>query len=149
MDMFIANEQYLFDDLTHNTQRATRIAGNLIIVFAIVLGIFFVFFFRRNLFVVSQAYERALLASEEHLHSLAESEERYRSLVDMAPNGIVIYKDNRIIFANTEALQIINGHDVNNILGKPPEQLFLQDGYSTIKERIQTILEFNRPVTGM
>ncbi len=49
---------------------------------------------------------------------LAESEAKYRSIVQIIPDGVIIHTDNRIVFANEAAIRIINARNLNHILGK-------------------------------
>lgn len=46
------------------------------------------------------------------------SEERYRSLVDMIPDGIVVYSQDRILFANPRALEIGRATSPEDLVGK-------------------------------
>jgi PAS domain S-box-containing protein len=48
---------------------------------------------------------------------LRESEERYRSLVNLSPNGIVVVGDDRVTFANDEAAAIFGYPDGESLLG--------------------------------
>ena len=49
--------------------------------------------------------------------SLQESEERYRELVSNMPNGVLVYKKGRIVFANAYILSIV-GCSLDEIIGK-------------------------------
>lgn len=49
--------------------------------------------------------------------ALRESEEKYRSLVDSFPHGVVILQDNRIAFANTAATSILRTGADKELLG--------------------------------
>ncbi|MEH7418141.1 EAL domain-containing protein [Neobacillus drentensis] len=49
---------------------------------------------------------------------LIESEHRYRSLVEVSPKAILVFKENRIVFANQAAMQLFGAADENDLLGK-------------------------------
>jgi len=49
--------------------------------------------------------------------SLKESEERYRSLVSLSPNGIAVIKGGRVVFANDEAGKIFGYRDGQGLVG--------------------------------
>jgi len=50
---------------------------------------------------------------------LLESEKRYRTLLNSAPIGIVVFSENHIDFINPAGLQIIGAHPEENLVGKP------------------------------
>ena len=51
--------------------------------------------------------------------ALAESEVRYRTLVDHLPNPVVVYRDGKVIYANP-ALLATSGYALEEILGRSP-----------------------------
>ena len=50
--------------------------------------------------------------------ALAESELKYRQLIENSPDAIVIYIDSKIVFANKQALNLIGASDDNQLVGK-------------------------------
>ena len=50
---------------------------------------------------------------------LLESEKRYRTLLNSAPIGIVVFSDNRIDYINPAGLKIIGANPGENLVGKP------------------------------
>jgi PAS domain S-box-containing protein len=54
-------------------------------------------------------------AAEAALH---ESEERYRCLVELTPDSILIHQNNRIIFHNNAALQLFGAQNSSDLMGK-------------------------------
>ncbi len=51
--------------------------------------------------------------------ALAESEQRYRSLVDHSPEGIVVYRDDRLAYLNGAALRLFGAESQEQLLGRP------------------------------
>jgi PAS domain S-box-containing protein len=49
---------------------------------------------------------------------LVESEDRYRQLVDISPDGVIIHRDSEIIFLNPAALNLIGASRYDEITGK-------------------------------
>jgi diguanylate cyclase (GGDEF)-like protein/PAS domain S-box-containing protein len=54
---------------------------------------------------------------ERMLAAIRESEERYRKLVELSPDGIVICRQARIEFANPAALRLLGARDPDEVLG--------------------------------
>ncbi|HUT97899.1 MAG TPA: PAS domain S-box protein [bacterium] len=57
------------------------------------------------------------LKRSQYLEALEESEEKYRSLVEQATDGVVIVQDFRFVFVNT-AMLAMSGYDSGEMLGK-------------------------------
>jgi PAS domain S-box-containing protein len=57
--------------------------------------------------------------------TLAESEERYRSLIQKSPDGYLVECDEEIVFANVAALRLFGADGVEQLLGRSlPELIF-------------------------
>ena len=74
-------------------------------------------------------------------HLLRQSEERYRRLIAVSPYAIFVSRDDRIIFANDQAIKLFGAVKAGEILGKPPLDLFHADYHAVIRERIHELLE--------
>ena len=95
-----------------------------------------------------QAYSAELEALRQQLHetaarhaeALQESEGRYRSLVDLSPDGIAVYDEKgHIIFAN-RAVAVLLGYVPEALVGKPISDLISQDSREIEIKRLQTTL---------
>ena len=51
--------------------------------------------------------------------SLAESEEKYRNLVELAPDAILIHQDETIVFANPATLAMFGAERQEDLIGRP------------------------------
>ena len=71
---------------------------------------------------------------------LRKSEERYRLLVDMAPDAIVVSKDGRIIYVNRAAMQLLAGTDPGQIVGTYAIEWVHPDDRDHVAHRIQVLL---------
>lgn len=69
--------------------------------------------------------------------ALRNSEERYRRLVELSPDGILINRNNRIVFLNPAALRLFNAPDPAHILGKSPFDLVEPDFHTRMSERMR------------
>jgi PAS domain S-box-containing protein len=72
--------------------------------------------------------------------TLQESEQRYRSLVEMSPDAILVNHENRIIQANGSALRLLRADSPDQVLGKSPFEIFHPDYHELIRERMRCVL---------
>jgi PAS domain S-box-containing protein len=71
-------------------------------------------------------------------------EERYRRLVDVSPDGIIVHRDQRIVFANRAAVAILGATHSENLLGQP-----LDAFYTRAPAMPSEVSDQNRPGTIM
>jgi PAS domain S-box-containing protein len=79
--------------------------------------------------IISSFFIRDYIASVEEI---AQSEERYRSLVEWLPVGIAVYQENRIVYLNPAGRQVIgiredgatDGVDIAGMIEPPDRELF-------------------------
>ena len=74
---------------------------------------------------------------------LMESEKKYRELIEKSLQGVVIFQDSRIVFAN-KALVKITGYTIQELLSFPPKkitELVHPDDQELIWERLKSRLE--------
>ena len=69
--------------------------------------------------------------------ALQESEEKYRSLVENSPNGIIIYVDDKIIFINNEGLRITGAKSKEELMEKSVLDFIHPDSKISIIQRIK------------
>ncbi len=70
-----------------------------------------------------------------------ETEGRYRELVETLPLGIVIYQDNKVVFANEAAASMLGATTPSDIVGLPALQFVHPDFISVSLQRINTLKE--------
>lgn len=78
---------------------------------------------------------------------LAESEERYRLLVELSPDGIVIvaHSDGKIIFANRAAAEILGASSVEALVGEYLWNFIHPEYHAMVRERVQRMVDFQTP----
>ncbi len=73
--------------------------------------------------------------------ALRESEERYRSLVEVSPDAIFVNREEQIVFINQRGLELLGASTPEQILGMSPFEVFHPAYHAIIRERIQRMLE--------
>ncbi len=66
-----------------------------------------------------QAHDELEMRVEQRTAALAESEQRYRSLVEHSPEGIVVYSDSRLAYLNRAAVRLFGAETPEQLLGRP------------------------------
>ena len=69
------------------------------------------------------------------------SEERYRRLTDLLPDGVAIHRGGRVIFANRAAATIIGAEDPDVLIGKSALDVIHPESRELVLERIRRGLE--------
>lgn len=77
--------------------------------------------------------------------ALREAEERYRTLVELAPVGILVYRDGAYVFANREAARILGAEDPARLVGVDPFELILEPYRDRIRARAEALLAGGGP----
>jgi len=71
---------------------------------------------------------------------LRESEEKYRGLVENSPDGIVTYVQEKITYANGEALRIVGANNSDQIIGKSVLEFVHPDSLESVIQRMKKIV---------
>ncbi len=81
-------------------------------------------------------------AERKRLEELArEGEERYRGLMELSPDAILINRNNRFTLANPAALRLFGASSADQLLGKSPYDLFHPDYHEIIRARLGRLQE--------
>lgn len=72
--------------------------------------------------------------------ALEEAEERYRTLVEVAPVGILVYGEGRYRYANRAAAEILGAPDPSALVGVDPFELITEPYRAAIRERAERVL---------
>jgi PAS domain S-box-containing protein len=78
--------------------------------------------------------------------ALAETEERYRRLVEVVPVGVLVNDDGRITFANRAALDLFGVPSPAALLGKTPFDLLHPGDHDLARDRLRQLQQFGKPV---
>jgi len=78
--------------------------------------------------------------------ALKDSEEKYRTLIEISSDAIFINQNNTITYLNRAALQLFGADSPEQILGKSPLEFFHPDYHARIMERIKYMIAEGKPV---
>jgi PAS domain S-box-containing protein len=74
--------------------------------------------------------------------ALRESEERYRQLVELSPDAVVVHSEGKIVFVNPAGVKLLRARDSSDIVGKPALEFVHPDYRQLAADRIrQAVLE--------
>lgn len=74
------------------------------------------------------------------------SEEKFRLLVESAPDAIFIQTDERFAYVNQACIRLAGARSISQMVGKPVLDLFHPADHQQIKERMQSLNEESKPV---
>lgn len=96
----------------------------------------------REILGITHDYTEQKLADR----ALRESEERYRNLVECAPDAIFINLEGRAALVNEACLKLFGAAKEEELLGKSPFELFHHDYHENIRDRIDILHNQGEPV---
>ena len=70
-----------------------------------------------------------------------ESEFRYSNLLEVAPIGIAVHSEGKIVFTNPAGLKILGANAYEQLIGKPISEIIHPDGYDKARTRIQRMID--------
>ncbi|MCX6684148.1 MAG: PAS domain S-box protein, partial [Methanoregula sp.] len=70
-------------------------------------------------------------------NSLQESEDRYRQLVDISPDAVIIHREGKIIFVNPAALSLLGASNSDAVLNKPVLEFIQPDFRDAVRKTIE------------
>lgn len=76
--------------------------------------------------------------------ALLESEERYRSIAEMSLDAIVVHVDDRIVYANGQAVTVAGADSIDDLVGQPLTRYIQPDFLGVVTERLRTVIGTGR-----
>jgi PAS domain S-box-containing protein len=85
----------------------------------------------------SRETQRQTSARGEAESALIESERRYRDLVDLSPDAILVHADGRFVFANEAAARLLGAGAPSDLMGKPFLEIVHPDDRRVVEQRVR------------
>ena len=74
------------------------------------------------------------------------SEQRYRALTDLNPDGILVYQEHRYVYANHAAASMYRVAEATELIGRTATDFFEPDAATTFHENVALLLEHDLEV---
>ena len=71
--------------------------------------------------------------------ALRDSEENYRKLVELSPDGILIECEGKYVYLNSAAVEIFGARTQGQIIGKAPQDVVHPDFHEALREHLQEL----------
>jgi PAS domain S-box-containing protein len=115
-------------------------------LYLVALGVgFFVVLLWAGMAVWVMTLRRQIRIRRETESALRESEQRYKSLAEQAPNGIVVAVDDRLVYANPVATRLLGANAPAEVLGRSIWDFICEEPHETVRQRRTQMLETGLP----
>ena len=88
---------------------------------------------------------RDISARKEMERKLRESEEKYRNLVEMSPDAIVVHRQGKITFINQAGVRLYGIDNAEDLIGKNALDFVHPDSRALVVKRITELLQSKKP----
>lgn len=72
--------------------------------------------------------------------SVRESEERYRTLVELSPSGVFVFSEGRTVYVNHTGVVLMGAKDAQEILDRPTFEFIHPDYHQEVRENVKRLL---------
>jgi two-component system, cell cycle sensor histidine kinase and response regulator CckA len=80
--------------------------------------------------------------SKQYEIALQKSEERFRKLIEHAPEGILVHGDHQVLFLNPAMYQILGGEEDTGLIGKSFFERIAPEYHESVRDRQRYLKEF-------
>mgnify|MGYP005725235261 CR=1 FL=1 len=82
-------------------------------------------------------FARNITAQKRAIQKTRESEERYRRLVELSPETIVVHQEQKIVYTNASGLKLFGGERFRDVVGKPILDFVHPDFRDVVRRRVE------------
>ena len=75
--------------------------------------------------------------------AVCESEDRYRTLVELSPSGVFVFSEGRTVYANHTGAILMGANDPKEILDRPMFDFIHPDYHDEVRENVKRLLTGN------
>lgn len=96
----------------------------------------------------ARLYERSqqeIAERKQAQQALAESEDRYRRLVEMSPEALLVHQDERFVYVNPAAQKLLAASSAEALVGKSFWEVLHEDYHDIARERIRKLYTDSTP----
>ena len=79
-------------------------------------------------------------------NALKQSERNYKNLVEKLPNGVLIHKNNKIVFANYSGAKMLGANSAQEVLGADISKFLLADKQLEAQDRVNKLADGRKDV---
>jgi len=76
------------------------------------------------------------------VEALRESEERYRTLIELSPEPIAVHHQGKVVYANPACATMVGARTPQDLIGKPILQFVHPDDHDLVRERVRRMLAY-------
>lgn len=109
------------------------------------------FVLKHRLMTLPPAVHRALRQADFRIQrrlaetALHNSEERYRSLVDLSPDALFVLVEDKLVFINSAGVKLFGATSQSELVNRPMRQLVHPDEWKSVQNRMRRLRESARP----
>ena len=86
------------------------------------------------------AFIRDITERKQAEEALRESEERYRTLVELSPSGVFVFSEGRTVYVNSMAMTILGATEPNDILARAPFEFIHPEYHEDVTKNLRRVL---------
>ncbi|MFH1374207.1 MAG: PAS domain S-box protein [bacterium] len=94
-----------------------------------------------NIYVTNELMQAEILDRARAEESLRQSEERYRSLVDLSPDAIAVHSEGKLVYVNRAGLILFGAGSLEDIVGKPILGFVHPDSQTVVRRRMEMMAQ--------